>query len=52
MYELYLLVTQTMFPKAVYVVDPFHYTRYIMNALDKISLQEQYDEKSQEYKML
>lgn len=54
MYEPYLLVTQTMFPKAVYVADPFHYTRYIMNALDKIRirLQEQHDEKSQEYKML
>ena len=31
MYEPYLLVTQTMFPKAKYVVDRFHYTTYIMD---------------------
>ncbi len=54
MYEPYLLVTQTMFPKAKYVVDPFHYTRYIMDALDKvrIRLQDNYGYNSYEYKML
>ena len=38
MYEPYLLVTKIMFPKAKYVDDPFHYTRYIMNALDKVRI--------------
>ena len=54
MYESYLLVTQIMFPKAKYVVDPFHYTRYIMDALDKvrIRLQDNYGYNSYEYKML
>lgn len=54
MYEPYLLVTRIMFPKAKYVVDRFHYTRYIMDAVDKIRirLQKQYGEKSKKYKML
>ena len=54
MYEPYLLVTQIMFPKAKYVVDPFHYTRYIMDALDnvRIRLQENYGYNSYEYKVL
>jgi transposase len=54
MYEPYLLVQKIMFKKAKYVVDKFHYTRYIMDALDKIriNLQKQYGEKSKEYKLL
>ena len=54
MYEPYLLVTQIMFPKAKYVVDRFHYTTYIMDALDdvRIRLQKTYGEKSKEYKLL
>ena len=54
MYEPYLLVTQIMFPKAKYVVDRFHYTRYIMDALDKvrIRLQKGYGYNSKEYRML
>ena len=54
MYEPYLLVTQTMFPKAKYVVDRFHYTTYIMDALDdiRIRLQKLYGDKSKEYKLL
>ena len=54
MYEPYLLVTQIMFPKAKYVVDRFHYTRYVMDALDKvrIRLQKQYGYNSKEYRML
>ncbi len=54
MYEPYLIVTTVMFPKAKYVVDRFHYTRYIMDALDKIRirLQKSYDERSKEYKLL
>lgn len=54
MYEPYLLVTKIMFPKAKYVVDRFHYTTYIMDALDdiRIRLQKLYGEKSKEYKLL
>ncbi len=54
MYEPYLLVQKVMFPHAKYVVDKFHYTRYIMEALDKIRirLQKEFGEKSKEYKLL
>lgn len=54
MYEPYLLVQKLMFPHAKYVVDKFHYIRYIMDALDKIRirLQNKYGEKSKEYKLL
>ena len=54
MYEPYLLVTQIMFPKAKYVVDRFHYIRYIMDGLDKvrIRLQKEYGYNSKEYRML
>ena len=54
MYEPYLLVQKIMFPKAKYVVDRFHYTRYIMEALDKvrIRLQKEYGYNSKEYRML
>jgi transposase len=54
MYEPYLLVQKIMFPKAKYVVDRFHYTRYIMDALDKvrIRLQKEYGYNSKEYRML
>ena len=36
MYEPYLLVTKAMFKNAKYVVDRFHYVRYIMDAIDGI----------------
>lgn len=54
MYEPYLLVQQILFPKAKYVVDRFHYTRYIMDALDKvrIKLQKTYGYNSKEYRLL
>ena len=54
MYEPYLLVQKIMFPHAKYVVDRFHYIKYIMEALDKIRirLQKEYGEKSKEYKLL
>lgn len=54
MYEPYLLVTQIMFPKAKYVVDRFHYIRYIMDALDdiRIRLQKNYGYNSKEYRLL
>lgn len=54
MYEQYLLVTTIMFPKAKYVVDRFHYIRYVMDALDniRIRLQKEYGIKSREYRLL
>ena len=54
MYEPYLLVTKTMFPKAKYVADRFHYERYIMDALDniRIRLQNEYETNTKEYKLL
>lgn len=43
-----------MFPKAKFVVDPFHYIRYIMDAINKvrIRLQDNYGYNSKEYRML
>lgn len=54
MYEPYLLVQRIMFPKAKYVVDRFHYIKYIMEALDKVRIKWQkiYGEKSKKYKLL
>ena len=54
MYEPYRIVTTIMFPKAKYVVDPFHYTRYTTDALDKvrIRLQDNYGYNSKEYRIL
>ena len=54
MYEPYLLVTTICFPKAKYVVDRFHYIRYIMDALDKIRirLQKENGYNSKEYRLL
>ncbi len=54
MYEPYLLVVKAMFPKAIFVVDRFHYIRYIMDALDdvRIRFQNEYGVKSTEYKLL
>ena len=54
MYEPYLQVQKIMFPHAKYVVDRFHYIRYIMDALDKvrIRLQKEYGYNSKEYRML
>ena len=54
MYEPYLLVQKIMFPKAKYVVDRFHYIKYIMEALDNVRIKWQkiYGEKSKQYKLL
>lgn len=54
MYEPYLQVQKIMFSKAKYVVDKFHYIRYIMDAIDgvRIRIQKNYNEKSKEYKIL
>ena len=54
MYEPYLLVTTIMFPKAKYVVDRFHYIKYVMEALDKIRirLQKEFGYGSKKYNKL
>ena len=54
MYEPYLIVTKIMFKNAKYIVDKFHYIRYIMDALDdiRIRLQKSYGYNSKEYRML
>ena len=54
MYEPYLDVTKAMFHNAKFVVDRFHYVRYIMQALDKIRirLQDNFGYNSKEYRLL
>lgn len=54
MYEPYLLVQKAMFPKAKYVVNRFHYARYIMDALDKVRIryQKSFGYNSKEYRLL
>ena len=54
MYETYLIITRIMFKNAKYVVDRFHYTEYIMSALDniRIRLQKTYGYNSREYRLL
>jgi len=54
MYEPYLIVTKTMFPKAKFVVDRFHFVTYIMDSLDEIRIrtQEKFDRRTKEYKIL
>ena len=47
MYEPYLQVQKIMFPHAKYVVDRFHYIRYMMDTLDKVRIRWQ-----KEYKLL
>lgn len=54
MYETYLIVTKVMFKNARYVVDRFHYIRYIMDALDdiRIRIQKKYGYNTKEYRIL
>ena len=54
MYEPYLIVTKVMFKNAKYVVDRFHYTEYVMDALDdiRIRLQKNFGYNSKEYRIL
>lgn len=54
MYETYLIITKVMFKNAKYVVDRFHYIRYIMDALDdiRIRIQNEYGYNSKEYRIL
>lgn len=54
MYETYLVITKEMFPNAKYVVDRFHFIRYIMDAVDNIRIrkQKEFGYNSKEYKIL
>lgn len=54
MYEPYLIVMKVMFPKVKYVVDRYHYVEHVMDGLDGVRkrLQNEYGEKSREYKIL
>ena len=56
LYRPYYEVVKICFPNAIFVADPFHYTRYVMDGLDKvrIRLEHSYEnnKKSYEYLML
>ena len=56
LYKPYYEVVKICFPNAIFVADPFHYTRYVTEGLDnvRIRLEHEYEEnkKSYEYRML
>lgn len=56
LYKPYYEVVKICFPRAIFVADPFHYTRYVTKGLDdvRIRLEHKYedDKKSYEYRML
>ena len=56
LYKPYYEVVKICFPNAIFVADPFHYTRYVLDGLDKvrIRLMHSYEnnKKSYEYNML
>ena len=56
LYDPYYQVVKICFPNAIFVADPFHYTRYVLDGLDKvrIKLEHNYenDKKSYQYRML
>lgn len=56
LYQPYHDVVKICFPNAIFVADPFHYTRYVLDGLDKVRIRlehiEEKDKKSYEYKML
>ena len=56
LYQPYYEVVKICFPNAIFVADPFHYTRYVEDGLDKVRIrlihQYEADKKSYEYKML
>lgn len=56
LYRPYYEVVKICFPKAIFVADPFHYTRYVIEGLDnvRIRLVHEYEEnkKSYEYAIL
>ena len=54
LYRPYYEVVKICFPKAIFVADPFHYTRYVMEGLDKvrIRLEHEYEDKKKSYEYL
>lgn len=54
MYEPYKNIVNKMMPNAIIAIDPFHYVRYVTDAMDqtRIEIQKFYDETSKEYKAL
>lgn len=56
LYKPYYEVVKICFPNAIFIADPFHYTRYILDGLDKVRLRlvhdSEDDKKSKEYKIL
>lgn len=55
LYYPYYQVVKICFPKAIFIADPFHYTRYIEDGLDKVRIRlihrYENDKNSYEYKM-
>ncbi len=56
LYEPYYQVVKICFPKAIFIADPFHYTRYIEEGLDAVRIRLLHEwennKQSYEYKML
>lgn len=56
LYEAYYEVVKICFPNAIFIADPFHYTRYVLDGLDKVRIRivNEYkdNKKSYEYKIL
>ena len=56
LYKPYYEVVKTCFPNAIFVADPFHYTRYVEDGLDKVRMRlvHKYEEntKSKEYRLI
>ena len=46
LYQPYYEVVKICFPNAIFVADPFHYTRYVLEGLDnvRIRLEKEYEE--------
>lgn len=56
LYKPYYEVAKTCFPNAIFVADPFHYTRYVEDGLDKVRMRlvHKYEENknSKEYRLI
>lgn len=56
LYKPYYEVVKICFPNAIFVADPFHYTRYVIDGLDKVRMRlvHEYEENknSKEYRLI
>ena len=54
MYEPYKTLMARFFPNAIVAIDPFHYVRYVTEAMDstRLDVQRSFNEESKEYKAL